>query len=223
MKKLAILLLLIFPLVMAKRIEIYSEYTTHPSFICPEDAERCELYMLVDAMSRNITPPKLVKQCSPGLCMHANDVGSAFGFRLLPGDVFFGAGLFKGYKIVEGEDVETTTTVTTTTTTTIPTTTLSCIGKPFLTCKSLEYCVWYGDPIMGYCSFPGLAKTTEIATTKTTATTTQTTTTTIFSCLVKGEQCSSDSDCCSQKCQRRCLNPSILGICLFSQYISRCQ
>jgi len=215
------LLLLMLPIIMARQIEIYSEYTTHPSFICPEDAERCELYMLVDAMSRNITPPKLVKQCPPGLCKHVNDVGSAFGFRVLPGDVFFGAGLFKGYKIVEGEEEMATVTTTIVTTVHQTTTTLSCTGKPFLTCKSLAHCVWHGNPLNGYCSFSGLAQPTQPQIT--TPETTQVITNPTFSCLAKGQICDSDSECCSHSCQKRCLNPSILGICIFGQYISRCE
>jgi hypothetical protein len=132
--------------------------------------------------------------------------------------------LFKGYKIIEGEETTTTTVVTTTTVQTT-TTTLSCIGKPFLTCKSLDYCVWYGNPISGYCSFPNLTQTTvqQTSQTTTTQTTTQIVTTTTISCSLKSQACFADSDCCSHSCQKRCLNPSILGFCIFSQYISRCQ
>jgi hypothetical protein len=222
------LLLLILPIVMAMKVEIYSDYTTHPSFVCPQDAESCELYILVDAMNRNVTPPKLVKECHPGLCRHVNDVGSSFGFRVLPGDVSFGAGLFKGYKIIEDgdaiEDGDTVATTVTTTTALQTTTTLSCLGKPFLTCKSLEHCVWYGNPVNGYCSFSAFNLTATKQDRTTTSTTAQVvTTTTIFSCLTKGHVCFADGECCSLSCQKRCLNPSILGICIFGQYISRCQ
>ncbi len=205
-------------MVFAKRVEIYSDYTTHPSFICPNDAQRCELYLLVDSMNRNITPSKMIKQCGHGLCSYVNDVGNSFGFRLLPGDISFGAGLFKGYKIIEGEEAISTTTTTTVITATT-TTLISCLNKPFLTCTSLPQCKWFGDLINGHCSD---LTTTQLITSITT-TTLPTTTMTIQSCLVKNSVCQNNNECCSGICERKCINPSLFGFCIFSNFVTRCQ
>lgn len=215
-----LILLLILPITQAANIEIYSEYTTHPSFLCPDDAERCELYELVDSMNRNITPPRLVLQCMPGVCKYINDVGGRFGFRVLPGDIVFGASLFKGYKI--NKDPEIITTVYTTEiieTTFLPTTTLSCHHKSFVGCLTSPNCKWIGDMVTGRC----YEKYGEETTTTATTTAVDTTTTVLQKCLVRGEFCQSDNECCSKVCQRKCLNGSILGFCLFSSFVSSCQ
>ncbi|MEM5801198.1 MAG: hypothetical protein QXE34_00880 [Candidatus Aenigmatarchaeota archaeon] len=223
MKKLLILILLL-PIVFAKKTEIYSAYTSHPYFVCPNDAERCELYEEVDSMSRNITPPRLVMTCAPGVCKYANDVGSSFGFRVLPGDIVFGASLFRAYKITNEpeEQITTQTTVfTTTETTQFSTTTISsCNKRSFSLCVSSSDCKWIGDMVIGRC-------VNKDYTTQTTLTTVSITTTTqqqpIQSCLIKGQFCQSNSECCSNICERRCLSRSILGFCIFSTFVSVCQ
>ncbi|MFH8080517.1 MAG: hypothetical protein QXO84_01405 [Candidatus Aenigmatarchaeota archaeon] len=218
MKKLLILILLI-PLVFAKKTEIYSAYTSHPYFVCPNDAERCELYEEVDSMSRNITPPRLVMTCTPGVCKYANDVGSSFGFRVLPGDIVFGASLFRAYKITnESEEIATQTTVfTTTETTQFSTTTISsCNKRSFSLCVSSHDCKWIGDMVMGRCVNKDYMA-------QTTLTTVTTTTQQIQSCLIKGQFCQSNSECCSNVCERKCLGRSILGFCIFSTFVSKCQ
>lgn len=207
MNLITILLMLLFiPFVTSLNIEIYSGYTTNPSFSCPSDALRCEMYEEIDAMNRNITPPLLIKTCQPSTqCSYVNDVGSSFGFRLLPGDVSFGTGLFKGYKIVETD--ETTTTVNPTTSTfPITTTTISqvnCSDLNFWSCVAKPNCQWTGSMINGYCYQKGqLVTTSTIASTTTTIQTTSTIT--------------------PRECVQICIHPSILGFCIFNLYAQRC-
>jgi hypothetical protein len=162
-----ILFFLLIPTVLSVvSEEMYSDCTTTPSFFCPNDVIRCEMYETVDGLNRNITPPLFIKTCqSSTVCRYVNHVGGSLGFRFLPGDVSTAAGLFKGYKIIDGEYTTTTTT-----------------------------------------------------------TTTATTTTTINSCLSSGYSCSSGSECCSGRCleKRTCKNPSIIGVCSFTQIVRKC-
>ncbi|MBU5690269.1 MAG: hypothetical protein QXM68_04390 [Candidatus Aenigmatarchaeota archaeon] len=211
-----ILLLLVLPTVTALQVEIYSAYTTTPTFVCPDDAIKCELYQYIDSMNREIDPPKFIKECSPGICRYENHVNASFGFRFLPGDVSLGAGLFKGFKIIQGE-ATTTTTTTTSTPTETTTTLISCRNRPFMTCTSLPNCFWIGNPLSGYCSDSMQTTLT------TTLQTTQLTTTTTFShqCKAKGDMCQINQECCSGFCEKRCIS-SVFGICLFNAYVGRC-
>lgn len=214
-----ILFLLLIPLASALQVEIYSAYTTTPIFICPDDAIKCELYQYIDSMNRNIDPPKFIKECLPGICRYENHVNASFGFRFLPGDVSLGAGLFKGFKIIEGDETTTTTTSTTTLEPLTTTTLVSCRNKPFMTCTALPHCFWVGSPLSGYCS-SNMQTTTS---TQTTTETIQTTTTTLLlnQCKSRGDTCQANQDCCSGFCERRCIS-SVFGICLFNAYAARC-
>lgn len=204
---------MLIPTVAASSIEIYSAYTTHPSFLCPSDAVRCEMYEEIDAMNRNITPPLLVKICQPlATCSYVNDVGGSFGFRLLPDDISFGTGLFKGYKIIETDATTTTvnpTTSTIPTTTTIPTQ-ADCSSLNFWSCIAKSNCQWSGSMVNGYCYQKGQLITTSIASTITTTSIPTTSTIEITSTINPSE------------CVQVCISPSILGFCLFNLYVQRC-
>jgi len=204
--------------------EIYSSYTTHPSFFCPPDVIKCEMYETIDSMNRNITPPKLIKECLQSTeCSYVNDVGDRYGFRLLPGDVSLGAAQFKGYKIFEGVETTTTTFVTTTSTTTNTVSQyLECSSFNFWSCVTKSECQWIGQMIGGYCSKKGQAKTTSITTTEFVTSTFIPTTTTLLECFQPSVSCSSNSDCCSGVCVKKCINPSIFGFCLFGLYSGKC-
>lgn len=112
--KFILLFLLLLPTSFAleSKYQIYSSFTTHPSFLCPEDALRCEIYKEIDERNKDIYI--FIKSCSPGTqCNFENDIGGSLGFRLLPGDVCFAAALFKGYKIIQIRDTTIETTITT--------------------------------------------------------------------------------------------------------------
>lgn len=220
-KILTIVILLTLPLIAHAEIKekIYSDQTTHPSFFCPEDSLRCELYKTIDGMNREMDPPSLIKVCWPStFCSYINNIGASLGFRLLPGDICLSAANFKGYKVIEG-----VATTTTTTTTTIPTTTiieyLDCQGVSFLRCRYYSNCEWKGGPVFGHCEEEGDTTTTTITKTNfqvTTTTPIAQTTTTVLKCSSLGEKCFFDSQCCSGECkvERFCKNLSIHGICL---------
>jgi hypothetical protein len=181
--------------------EIYSRLTTHPSFMCPADSIRCQLYKTIDGMNRQLDPPLLVEVCQASeMCEFINDIGASLGFRLLPGDICLSAAQFKGYKIIEGELETTTTTTSTTTTTQSNTYTRTCVQK-----------------FRGVCIRWERNQGSTTTTLPTTTITFTTTTTTNPLCLTEGSSCSSDSDCCSNVCRqiKFCINPTIHGICPF--------
>lgn len=180
-------------------VEIYSSYTLKPSFFCPSDAIRCEMYETINGLNLKIDPPLFIKTCQPStLCSYINNVGGSLGFRFLPGDVSLAAGMFKGYQIIDGEY---TTTTTSTTTTII-----------YHRCKPL------------YVALNCISCCSPTTTTTTTISTTTIPTTTINSCLSSGYSCTSSSECCSEKCSQKaiCMNPTIHGICFFQRVIKEC-
>lgn len=180
------------------------------------------MYEEIDAMNRNITPPLLVQTCQPSSqCSYINNVGGSFGFRLLPGDVSYGTGLFKGYKITNIEET-TTILIEQTTTTSIPE--VDCSKFNFWSCINKLTCQWIGSSINGYC-YEKTSKISTISTTTTTSavfTTSKTSVTTTITCLQSNNYCTSSFDCCSGECKQICIQPSILGFCIFNLYVWRC-
>ena len=210
-----LLSILLIPLVLSVEVkeEIYSGLSTHPSFACPEDSIRCEMYKVIDGMNRDLTQPLLVKACRPSTsCDYVNNIGSSLGFRLLPGDICLASALFKGYKILNVDYVTTTTTTSTTTITTIQPMTYQrvCVQKFRGMCIRWEKAY---DP----------TTTTTIHITTTTISDI-TTSTTIPECLPLKSSCLLDSDCCSKKCNitKTCTNPTIHGFCLFPKILKIC-
>lgn len=217
-----LIILLLIPLVMPVEVkeEIYIAHASHPSFYCPGDSLRCELYRTGTAWNMEIDPPILVKTCEPSIdCSHVNFMAKYFNVRILPGDVCYPAESFKGYKIKEVAYTTTTSTTTTSTTTT----TQPIIPQRTCTKYLRGRCVRYEE-------IHDTATTTLITiTTTTTAPTTTTlnydTTTTTLHCLSSGESCSLNSECCSGNCKnvRSCLNPTIHGFCWFPHISKSCE
>jgi len=216
MKSITVILLsiLLIPLVLSVEIkeEIYSGLSTHPYFFCPEDSIRCEMYKVVDGRNRELEETFLVKTCHPSTnCNFINNIGASLGFRLLPGDICLASAMFKGYKIVEGVYITTTSTTTTTTTTIQPAT-------------YQKVCV---QKFRGMCiRWKKVYDTTTTATISETTTTfpDSTTSTTIPECSPPKSSCLIDSDCCSDNCKvtKTCKNPTIHGFCLFPKILRIC-
>lgn len=216
--------------------EIYSAHTSNPSFLCPQDAEKCEIYEVTDAMSRKIDPPILIKTCQPSTtCEYVKRSWVVRDLRILPGDVCFSASTFKGYKIIDVENPETTTTIITSTTITQTTTTKmeteECKRKSYNSCISSQNCEWVFDYKIGYCRNRLNKTTTTTLRTTTTLettvimTTTQTLKTTTTWCLPSGSPSSSPTKCCSGQLKDKieCGNQIFNGFCFFPTLLTVCR
>jgi len=226
MKSITVILLsvLLIPLALSIEIkeEIYYGLSTHPSFTCPEDSIRCEMYKVVDGMNRDLIPPLFIKTCQPSTnCNYINNIGASLGFRLLPGDVCLASAGFKGYKILDVDYVTSTTTTTTTiTTTTQPETYQKICVQTFR-----GWCIRWEKVYDTTTTLPEIISTSTTTIPATTTTLPETTTsTTIPECSPPESSCLLDSDCCSGNCKtiKICRNPSIHGVCLFSKISKIC-
>ncbi|MEM5793359.1 MAG: hypothetical protein QXY45_03325 [Candidatus Aenigmatarchaeota archaeon] len=227
-------LLILIPITLSVKLkeEIYSAHTSNPSFLCPSNVERCEIYEVTDAMSRKIDPPILIKVCEPSTtCEYVKKSWVVRDLRILPGDVCFSASTFKGYKIIDVENLETTTTIITSTTT--PTTTIpskiekdECKRKSYNSCIKSKNCEWVFDYKIGFCREKLMVSTATSQTSTTTTTTTSTTTrTTTTICLPPGTPSSSPNKCCSRELKDKieCGNQIFNGFCFFPTLLSVCR
>ena len=213
MKSITAILLLTFliPLVFSVGVkeEIYSGFSTHPSFFCPMGSIRCEMYETIDGMNRNVAPPLLVKTCKPlENCDYINNIGGSLGFRLLPGDICLASTAFKGYKILNVDYAATTSTTTTTITTTTQPETYQKICVQTFRGWCIKWKKFYDTtPTLSTTTIPDI-----------------TTSTTVPECLPLKSSCLVDSDCCSGNCEtiKICKNPSIHGVCLYSNVLKIC-
>ena len=85
---------------------IYKDYTNRPSFYCPDDAYRCELYQLTGKFNKNITPI-LKASCLPATQCNFLSISNPTdqSIRWLPGDWWSIAARFEGYKVFDESPV----------------------------------------------------------------------------------------------------------------------
>ncbi|OYT57916.1 MAG: hypothetical protein B6U68_01055 [Candidatus Aenigmarchaeota archaeon ex4484_14] len=97
-------LLLFASLAVASEPElVYRAYTNYPSFLCPADSLRCELYQTTNRWNINITPV-LKAECRPGELCRFTSQDSRKLVRWLPGDIWTVAVTFEGYKITSDDE-----------------------------------------------------------------------------------------------------------------------